>query len=130
MHGLRWLVVVLGAFLGSWLTFDGARALAVGDYVTPRSGPHAGRLGPWSQLVVALGIEPRSPLMKWVHVTLGVLWLAASIGFALGMRAWAWWGLVACALASLWYLPVGTVVAVIELVVLLLPAIRHGAGSS
>src|SRR5262245_34717416 len=90
MYALRWLIVILGVLLGSWLTFDGMRALVVGDYVMPRSGAYAGRLGPWSQLVAALGIEPRSPFMKWTHVALGVLWLAASMGFAAGRPSWAW----------------------------------------
>lgn len=120
MHGLRGVVVILGGLLGCWLLFDGVRALAVGDYVTPRSGAYAGRLGPWSQVVAAVGLEPRSALVKWVHVVLGVLWLASSAGFAVRTPVWARWGVLACSVGSLWYLPFGTLVGLVELVLLVL----------
>lgn len=45
MHWTGWTVAILGVILGSWLLFDGTRALVVGDYVTPRSGKYAGQLG-------------------------------------------------------------------------------------
>src|ERR1043166_9574644 len=108
---VRWAVVFLGVSLGCWLTFDGVRALTLGDYVTPRSGPYAGRLGPWSQLVWALGIDPRSAVVKWAHVALGVLWLAASAGFAARVASWSSWCVLACAVASLWYVPMGTLIS-------------------
>jgi hypothetical protein len=123
MKPLVWVVVVLGLMLGGWLAFDGSRALIVGDYVTPGSGPYAGQLGPWATLVSAAGIEPRSTLMKSVHLGLGALWLVMTIGFALRMP-WAWRGMMACAVLSLWYLPFGTIIGVIQIVLLLMPAVR------
>lgn len=123
MKALVWVVVVLGLLQGGWLAFDGSRALIVGDYVTPGSGPYAGQLGPWATLVSAVGIEPRSTLMKSVHLGLGVLWLVMTIGFALRMP-WAWRGMMACAVLSLWYLPFGTIFGVIQIVLLLMPAVR------
>ncbi len=39
-----------------YMAFDGSRALLVGTYITPQSGPFAGQLGPWSSLVANLGI--------------------------------------------------------------------------
>jgi lysylphosphatidylglycerol synthetase-like protein (DUF2156 family) len=113
--------------LGGWLAFDGVRALTVGDYITPASGAHAGQLGPWSRLVAAIGIEPRSPLMKAVHVALGLLWLVAVAGFAARV-SWAWWAVLACAMASFWYLPIGTGIGIIELILLVLPSLREGGG--
>ncbi|MFQ5690721.1 MAG: hypothetical protein ACE5HQ_10665 [Gemmatimonadota bacterium] len=126
MHGLRWVVLVLALIEGGWLTFDGGRALVVGDYVTPRSGRHAGQLGPWSKIVWAVGIEPRSTLMKSIHLALGLVWLAVMLGFALGL-SWAWTAMVVCAALGLWYLPFGTVLSVAQIVLLLLPAVR-GSG--
>lgn len=73
MEWLRWVVVVLALVEGGWLAFDGTRAFVVGDYVTPGSGPHAGRLGPWSSVVSTVGIEPRSDLMKAIHVGLSLI---------------------------------------------------------
>ena len=124
MKSLKWVVVVLGLLQGGWLAFDGSRALIVGDYVTPTSGPYAGQLGPWATLVSAVGIEPRSTLMKSVHLGLGLLWLVTTISFALRMR-WAWRGMLACAVLTLWYLPVGTLFGVIQIALLLMPAVRR-----
>lgn len=126
MHWLRWIVLLLAFVEGGWLAFDGGRALIVGDYVTPSSGAYAGQLGPWSKLVSAAGIGPRSTLMKSIHLVLGVIWLTVMIGFALRLP-WAWSGMLACAIASLWYLPFGTLLSLIQIVLLLLPPVRSSA---
>jgi hypothetical protein len=102
-----------------WMTFDGARALTVGDYVTPQTGEYAGQLGPWSKLVQIIGIEPRSTLMKLIFVGYGVASIVIAICFALKI-SWAWWGMLIIAVLGLWYLPIGTVVNIIVLVFLLL----------
>ena len=117
------IVLVLAVLEAGWLAFDGGRALIVGDYVTPRSGPHAGQLGPWSKLVAAVGIEPRSTLMKVVHVALGVAWLVVACGFAVG-QPWGARAMMACAFLGLWYLPVGTVLSVAQIVLLLVSRTR------
>ena len=126
MGGSPWLsrtVLVLALLEAGWLTFDGGRALLVGDYVTARSGPYAGQLGPWSKLVSAVGIEPRSTLMKGIHVVLGVTWLAIAAGFAAG-RPWAWTGMLVCAVLGLWYLPFGTLLGLAQIVLLLVMRAR------
>lgn len=127
MHWLGWIVLLLAFVEGGWLAFDGARALVVGDYVTPRSGPYAGQLGPWSKLVSAVGIAPRSTLMKSIHVALGSAWLAVMICFALRLP-WAWTGMLVCAIAGLWYLPFGTLLSVVQIVLLVLPQLRTTTG--
>ena len=131
---LTLLILVLALLSGGWLAFDGAHALMTGDYVTPSSGRFAGQLGPWSQLVSAVGIEPRSTLMMSIHVGLGMVWLVAIAAFVLG-RPWAWAAMLTCAALGLWYLPFGTLLSVIQIVLLLLPAtrshaIRHSAESA
>ncbi len=118
MEWLHWSMVFLSGLMGGWFLFDGGRAFLVGDYVTAKSGPRAGQLGPWAKLVSLLGIEPRSTLMKAVHLGLGVVWLGGGIGFALGF-AWGWWGLLGSAIFSLWYLPFGTVLGMAQIVFLL-----------
>ena len=123
MKSLVWIIVVLGLMQGCWLVFDGSRALTVGDYVTPGSGQYAGQLGPWAKLVSAIGIDPRSTLMKSMHVGLGVLWIVTTACFMLRMP-WAWSGMLVCAVLSLWYLPFGTLFGVIQIVLLLRPAVR------
>lgn len=121
-----WVVLGLAVVEGGWLAFDGGRALVVGDHVTPKSGPHTGQLGPWSLLVSRLGIPPRSTLMKTVHLVLGVAWLLVAAPFVLRVEG-AWWGMLGCAVATLWYLPFGTLLSLIQIVLLLLPAPRAAA---
>ncbi len=123
MHTLKWIILALALFQGGWLVFDGGRALIVGDYVTPRSGPRAGQLGAWSRIVSALSLEPRSTFIKCLHLFLGVTWLVAMMVFALRPAA-GWWVIFGCAAASLWYLPVGTCMSIVVIALLRTPQIR------
>jgi len=125
MHWLAWIVVVLALIEGGWLAFDGTHGLVTGDYVTPKSGKYAGQLGPWSKLVSAAGIEPRSTLMKSIHVAIGVIWLAVIVCFVLRLP-WSWGAMLACAILGVWYLPFGTLLSVVQIILLLLlQAVRH-----
>jgi hypothetical protein len=119
MTWIRVLVVILGLVEGSWMTFDGSRALIVGDYVTPSTGAHAGELGPWNHLVKAAGIPPRSTAMKLIFVAYGLAWLIVSIALAFH-APWAWRAMLIAAFATLWYLPVGTVFGVLQIIALIL----------
>ena len=116
---MRITVVLIAVVIGGWLTFDGARALLRGDYVTAR----AGELGPWSRVVSTIGIDPRSAGMKWTHVILGIVWLASAAGFLVGVP-YGRVALVGCSFLTLWYLPLGTLLSFVEIVLLFLPALR------
>ena len=110
---VRIAVLALGLVEGAWMAFDGTRALTVGDYVTPSSGAHAGQLGPWNYIVKAVGIPPRSTAMKLIFVVYGRGWLIITLGFALH-TTWASRAMLIAAVATLWYLPVGTVFGIIQ----------------
>lgn len=114
----RIAVLALTLLEAGWMTFDGARALVMGDYVTPRAGAHAGQLGPWQHVVSAIGIAPRSTAMKLIFITYGLSWLLIAVGFARG-TSWGWTAMVVAAVASLWYFPIGTLCSVVQLVLLL-----------
>jgi hypothetical protein len=121
-----WLVLALALVLGGWLAFDGARALIVGDYVTPATGEHAGQLGPWAGLISRIGIDPRSTLVKAVHLGLGIAFLGAAFGFLL-RRPWARAALLTCAVLGLWYLPFGTIIGIVLIFVPFRSALRPWA---
>ena len=123
MHWTSWIVVALTIINAGWMVFDGTRALTVGDYVTPQTGEYAGQLGPWSTLVKAIGIEPRSTLMKFIFGAYGVVTILIAICFALKLP-WAWRGMVMISVLGLWYLPVGTIMNMIVLVLLVFPPLR------
>ena len=109
--------MVLVAFTAGWMLFDGTRALVMGDYVTPTSGEYAGQLGPWSNLVKAIGIEPRSTLMKSIFVTYGLIGLIVSVCFALRF-GWSRGAMIIICILGLWFLPIGTVTNLIALILL------------
>jgi hypothetical protein len=126
MRVLKGCVIVLALGPGLFMTFDGLRALILGDYLTPTTGEYAGQLGPWSDVVAAIGIAPRSTLMKVIFVLFGSAWLASIAGFARGTPR-SRGMLAALAVATLWYLPVGTFISILVLIGLALLARRAGA---
>ena len=107
---LRSAVIATGFLIGSWLLFDGIRAFATGSYTVPSSGTYAGQLGPWSNILRGLGIDPLSPWVKAAHVLLGAAWIGSTAVFWL---FGSWVALAATAIASLWYAPSGTVVGLL-----------------
>jgi hypothetical protein len=123
MSSTKVIIAGIAFLIGGWLAFDGARAWVTGNYTTAKTGPYAGQLGLWSRVVSALGMDPRSQLIKGLHVGLGLWWLLAMIAFAL-QPVLGWWALLASSILTLWYLPFGTVLSVIELCLLFLPQIR------
>jgi len=116
-HWASWVIMVLVLINAGWMTFDGSRALIVGDYVTPRSGEHAGQLGPWSGLVDAVGIGPRSTLMKSIFVLYGLAYLGTMLAFLLQLPG-SQKALLLMAVLGLWYLPFGTLINLIVIVLL------------
>ena len=121
---VRYSVLVLAVLEAGWITVDGTRALLVGDYVTPRSGPHAGRLGPWAQVLGAIGVAPRATGTKVAFVLYGASWLAVAAAYARG-ASWAPPLMLLAATGTLWYAPVGTVLGVAQVALLLW--LRRGA---
>ncbi len=119
--------MILCLLQGGYMLLDGGRALVVGSYITPSSGDHAGRLGPWARLVTLAGVEPESTGMKTVFVLLGLLWLAVGAGVASG-APWSWAAGIAVAAATLWYLVPGTVISVAVLALLATPQLRQALG--
>ena len=56
--------------------------------------------------------------MKSIHLALGLVWLVVIICFALRVPG-AWSGMLVCAVLGLWYLPFGTMLSVVQIVLLL-----------
>jgi hypothetical protein len=124
MKILKWFIIVLAVTEAGWMAFDGMRALVIGDYVTPQSGEYAGQLGPWAKVFSAIGIAPRSTLMKSIFVAYGVAWLAIIAAFARG-TARAKQAMLAAAIGSLWYLVIGAATSVL-LIILLMIYMKRG----
>jgi len=124
MNRKHWAIILLVALTAGWMLYDGTRALILGDYTTASTGEYAGQLGPWSNLVQALGIDPRSTLMKSIFVLYGLAGLVIVTCFAL-KRSWARRVLMAVCILGLWFLPIGTVFNLAALILLFLTRVDH-----
>lgn len=102
------------------MMMDGIHAFATGDYFTPRSGAYAGRLGPWSNIIQAIGLDPRSPLVKGLFVAQGIVTITLLACYWLKLK-WSKMALKIAAFAELWYFPTGTIGGILVLVLLFLP---------
>ena len=112
----RW-VFFLVLIVASYMIFDGSRAMVVGDYLTLSTGAYAGQLGPWASVVKVVGIEPRSTLMKLTLITYGISAIVMGIFFIRRLR-WARTGLLAMAFLGLWYIPFGTIINLVLILLL------------
>src|SRR5262249_30773152 len=123
---VRWVVIALALLEAGWMTFDGARAFIVGDYVTMKTGPYAGQLGPWTKVATAVGIEPRSVVMKSIFVCYGSVWLVIIACFILNI-GWSPWAMLIAAAGALWFMNFGTLSSTIQIILLLLLIARRSS---
>jgi hypothetical protein len=114
---VRWLIAGLALVVAGWMAFDGFHALLTGDYVTPSSGRYAGQLGPWATLVAAFGIAPRSNGMIWFFAIYGSIWTTVIAAFVFHHTRFASMMLL-CAVGSMWYLPFGTALGLVQILLL------------
>lgn len=114
---LRGAIAVLATVQAGWMVIDGLRALVTGDYTTPSSGAYAGRLGPWADLLEAVGVDPRATPVKVAFVGYGLGWLGVVAAYVRG-RSWGPTAMIVAAAGSLWYAVVGTVCSAVQLVLL------------
>ena len=108
---LRIGLVLVAAVEGGFMLADGVRNLLTGTYFG------GGALGPWSGLVAATGLDPHH--FGAVFVLLGLGWFVAVTGL-LTRAPWGWWASFTAGVLTLWYMPVGTVLAVVWLGLLVL----------
>ena len=74
-------------------------------------------------MAAAVGIPPRSTLMKCVFVAYGLAYLGVTGAMVLGASQ-AWWGILFMAVLGLWYVPFGTLINIVVIVLLSLPSLR------
>ena len=103
---------LLGLVVGGFQIIDGVHVLRTGTYIGPPTP------GPWRHVVSAVGLDPFA--MGPVFITLGSAWLLATGWLLVTSSTAAWWTCLAVAVLTLWYLPVGTVLSVVFLLLLVL----------
>lgn len=95
--------------MGGYVIFDGLHRLITGSFFGPG-------LGPWAAVLRAVGIDPLA--MGLPFVILGALWILFFL-LVLIDSSWGFYGGLALAALTLWYLPIGTVFSVMYLIILL-----------
>jgi len=107
---MRTLLIVIAFLNGGFMLLDGIFVMLKGKYIGPE------KPGPWASLFNKLSINvfKLGPLF----VLYGLVWLLFLYGL-LTTQAWAYKLGLAISVLTLWYLPVGTVLSIITLIVLL-----------
>lgn len=119
MKIFKWIVIILATLNFGYMTYDGSRALIVGDYLRPQSGEYAGELGPWANVVQSIGIQPESDLMKYIFLLWGTLGLVVTVSYAMKVTQ-AGKALLLLNVFSLWYMIAGAISSIIQIIILLL----------
>jgi hypothetical protein len=116
---LKWIIAFLSLMNAGYMCFDGCKALITGDYIRPKTGEYAGQLGPWTEIVEKIGIDPMSTLMKLIFVIYGLIGLIITIAWIMDLP-WAWKAMLIFNICSLWNLFAGTMSGGLQIVLLIL----------
>lgn len=106
---MRSTILLLSLITGLYMLADGIYVLLNGKYIGPE------KPGPWAELFYRMHIDVfrLGPLF----IVFGLLWLIFVSGFG-SKRRWAYPMGVIMAIATLWYLPLGTLLSLIVLALL------------
>ncbi|MGZ8541636.1 MAG: hypothetical protein ACXWV6_13360 [Chitinophagaceae bacterium] len=107
---MKTILLILGFINGGYMLLDGIFVMLKGKYIGPD------KPGPWADLFYKLNINvfKLGPLF----ILFGITWIAFLIGL-LTSQSWTYLLGLIISIMTLWYLPVGTLLSVIILVVLL-----------
>lgn len=107
---MKILVTFLAFLNGAFMLLDGIFVLLKGKYIGPE------KPGPWANLFYKLGVDvfKLGPLF----IVFGLLWLTWLYAFWT-QQPWAYRFGVLVSIFTLWYLPVGTFISIVVLVLLL-----------
>jgi hypothetical protein len=114
---MKILLIILSCINGGFMLLDGIYVMLKGKYIGPP------KPGPWASLFYKLQIDvfKLGPLF----VAYGLAWLLFLFA-VVTQQAWAYTLGIGVAIATLWYLPVGTMVAVTVLIILFAARAKTG----
>jgi len=107
---MKYIVVGLSLINGLWMLIDGIYVLVNGKYMGPE------KPGPWASLIGLTGIDVFK--LGPVFVIFGIAWLAFAIGLSMD-AGWARTLGLIVSVATLWYLPIGTLISIVVFVLLM-----------
>jgi hypothetical protein len=105
---MKYLVIGLSLINGLWMLIDGIYVLANGKYIGPE------KPGPWASVLSLTGVDVFK--LGPVFVFFGAAWLLF-VGAILADTSWARTLGIVLSVVTLWYLPFGTLISSVVLVV-------------
>lgn len=116
----RWIVVFAAVVNAGWFIFEGAYAAVTGEYFRPSDSRIAATAGAWEKAVEMVGIDPQSSLMHFIFVVYGLAWLVLTVLYFIKIP-FSRFLMLAAAIGASWYLPLGTALCLLQVVLLILP---------
>jgi hypothetical protein len=107
---MKLLATLLALVNGGYMLADGIYVLANGKFIGPE------KPGPWALLFSKLSVDVFK--LGPMFVAFGMLWLTFVAGLWMQLSCSYWLG-IAASMLTLWYIPFGTVISLIMLVMLL-----------
>lgn len=116
---MRIVIFIIALVMGGWMIIDGLYVLIFDKFIC------AGWPGPWAGIVSAVGLDPLK--FGLVFVAFGIDWIAGGIG-VIRDRRWGYYLTLIIAVLSLWYLTIGTLLAILVLVLVVVCLSRKQPG--
>jgi len=108
---MKILITILGLLNGGYMLLDGIFVMINGKYIGPE------KPGPWADLFSKLDIDVFK--LGPMFITVGILWLIWLYGLW-ARQSWFYAFGILISILTLWYLPVGTILSLVILLVLVL----------
>ncbi len=107
---MRYIVIGLSIINGLWMLIDGIFVMTRGKYIGPETP------GPWASVLALTGVDvfKLGPLF----VTFGLAWLVFAGAFLMN-GGWARTFGIVVSIATLWYLPFGTLISILVFILLM-----------
>jgi hypothetical protein len=115
----KWVIAGCALLVAGFWSVDGVHAFVTGSLITPSTREYAGQYGPWKHLVAGIELDPRGDVVHSAFLVLGIAWLAIITAWIVTKMDWSHRAMLLAAIGSLWYLPLGTVLGLIQIGLLL-----------
>lgn len=99
------------------MLLDGIYVMVKGKYIGPE------KPGPWANLFYKLDIDVFK--LGPVFILYGLLWLIWTYAL-ISTQSWAYLFGLTLAVLTLWYLPIGTLIAVVTIITLMISRMKFG----
>lgn len=103
-------ITILGLLNGGFMLLDGIYVTINGKYIGPK------KPGPWAEMFYKMNVDVFK--LGWLFILYGMLWLIWIYSLWTN-KEWTYAIGLTISILTLWYLPIGTLLSIIVLVILL-----------